>query len=128
MINKKIHAAFYSAIENSSILPVAYPNVEFSGSPPFLDCTMLPAETDSAGLNIDIHTGLFQCSVVVEIGEGEIDALDYADQILALFPRNTSFTYDGIKIWLEMSGYVSAGVIGGNKYSLPVTIPYKVLN
>lgn len=132
-MNTLVSTAFFSTIESAGILDVAYPNVNHEYSPPYIEAYVLPAPMQNGGLNIDIQPGVFQCSVVLPLGVGEISGKQYADQIIALFPRNTTLKYSTIEINFPYSGYCSSGFfneVDGVRinYSIPVSIPFNVLN
>ncbi len=135
MPDEKIYTAFFTVFENASImddksilLQKAFPNVNFSGAKPYLSANILPAPVSTAGLNIDIYEGVFQVAVSFPHGAGELTILRVCKQIKDLFPRNTILTQDGLKIYLEKTGWISPAVISGDNYTIPVSIPYKALD
>lgn len=113
--------------DSSDLIPVVWPNVDLNPSKPYLRVNIIPIPTQAVGIkSLNRHTGIVQIDAVVESGVGEIKALEYVEQILALFPRNTYLQENTTEI-----GFVELGSVGpplqetdGDGYYIPVSIPY----
>ena len=127
-INKDIEKALFDVVEAAGILEESFPNVSFDKEKPYLDLSILRSGVFSEGLNIDVHEGMLQVLVMDLQDVGEIKLLEIADQVIALFPRNTRIIEGNTIIYIERTGWVGTALPIDGGYSIPVTIPYKVLN
>lgn len=120
-----IKLALFSRLE-SLVLPagvsVFYPNIgTIIPTYNFIRPDVLPASTAPVDLvSSDRETGLFQVSIYVKKGLGEIVSADIAQVILTGFPRNLALT--GVRI--DRPGSVGPSFYDGNWQVTPVTIPY----
>ncbi|MFA5595940.1 MAG: phage tail terminator-like protein [Pusillimonas sp.] len=96
MSKRQIRAAFESRLSawtkaQTPVVPVAWENTPFTPTTyPFLRAFIVPDDTDSLDLAGDhrLYTGLFQISVIGEVGKGAAQAERIAESIAELFPLN----------------------------------------
>jgi len=111
---------------NSLVLPagvdVYYSNIEADvPNDSHLVVTVLPSTTLAVDqVSTDKEAGIFQVSVFVKKGKGEILSSDIAQVILDGFPRNLQL--DGVRI--EAPGSVASSFFDGGWQITPVSIPY----
>ncbi len=124
-IEASINLAILKKIEASSLSPVAYPNVNFSGSKPYYRVFLLPAKTEAFSLvSSNIYNGIVQIDVVgIEgIGQPKVDILVAA--ALAVFPRNSLLVENGIKVRFDSTGWPSPPVQDKDEYFIPINFMY----
>jgi hypothetical protein len=105
-------------------LPVIYyPNVGASTpTDEHIVPHVLPSDTMPVGLRTtDKESGIFQVSIFVEKGSGEILALDYAKTILEGFPRNLQLD----NVCIDRSGSIGPSFYDANWQITPVSIRYR---
>jgi hypothetical protein len=68
--------------------------------------------------------GLMQVTLMYPLGPGAKNALTQAELIKAKFPRGSQFTGNGVTVTIERTPYVMAGSVDGDRWSVPVRIPY----
>jgi hypothetical protein len=123
-----IKSGLFSRISSAGLGSVAWPNVPFSGNPPFLRVFVLPAQTETVGLaTINRHRGIIQIDCVVAAGGGEIDASDLAGSVIATFPRGAEITSGTTTIRVNQQGWAGPGQQEPDRYFVPVSIPYEVI-
>ena len=128
-VDTDIRKGLFDALEDAGILSISFPNVSFEGEKPYLRVNVLPAPTAPfAVTTTDIHEGFLQVDVVVKEGEGSIDAFDYVQRILDVFPRNTLITEGTTKIRIDQLGWPGLAIQQPDGFFIPVSIPYIVLN
>lgn len=82
---------------------------------------VLPANTFPVGIRTtNKEMGLFQVSIYVKKGSGEITALNYADTIIQGFPRNLDLG----DVRIDQPASIGRSLYDGNWEITPVTIPY----
>lgn len=121
-----IKIALFARLE-SLVFPagvaVFYPNIATTlpsnnfVRPDVLPSTVIPL--DLVGSNQE--SGLFQVSVYVKKGLGEIVSSDIAQVVLNGFPRNLALS--GVRI--DRPGSIGLSYYDGNWQVTPVTIPYQ---
>ena len=86
---------------------------------------ILPSNTIPVGLRTtDRETGIFQVSIFVKKGSGEILALDYARTIIEGFPRNLQLN----NVCIDRSGSIGPSFYEGHWQITPVSIRYLNIN
>lgn len=126
---ENIFTAILDRIENAAGLPeVVMPNTSGDPSGEHLRVSIIPATTSPVAISTtDRLSGIIQISVVVRDDTGAIRASDIADDVLALFPRNTEMVQGGDLIRINTTGSVAAPLQGNGWYSIPVSIPYTLI-
>lgn len=108
---------------------IAYPNIEFTGTKPYLRINVLKANTSPYAVTRgDYHQGIIQVDVVVEVGVGMITASQKAEEVLAIFPRLLRINKNTTTIRIDERGSVGPDIQEPDGYFIPVSIPYRVLN
>lgn len=83
---------------------------------------VIPSDTMPVGLRTtDKESGIFQVSIFVKKGSGEILALDIAETILQGFPRNLQLD----NVCIDRSGSIGRSFYEDNWQITPVTIRYR---
>ena len=117
-----------ASLTTSPSMPVAWPNVSYD--PPatgYLRVSHLPNETDQVTLGAsgqNRHTGILQVSVMWPKGDGSIDPLEVAAQVVAHFKRGTSFTQNSVDIRIVVPPSIAAPLDDDPFMQYPVTIQY----
>lgn len=120
--------AFFNTLDVANVAPGAWPNVPYEGSTPYVRFHALPAGVESIGLSgIDHRVGVVQVDCVVDAGVGIIEASILADQIIALFPRNTRLVSGSTTVLINKASAMGPGMQEPDHYFIPVTIPYEVI-
>lgn len=124
----EIKKGVFKAISSAGLGDVVWPNVPFTGKPPYLRLFVLPAQTETVGLNsIARLRGIIQIDCVVTAGGGEIEASEKAEAVLAELPRLTRIVEGSTTIEINATGWAGPGLQEPDKYFIPVTIPYEVI-
>ena len=123
MALEQIKTSIFNHLETLVGLPaIHYPNVD--GTLPtgeYIRPDVLPADTDPVGIvTTDRETGVFQVSIFIPKGQGELDAARVAQTLLDGFPRNLSLT--GVRF--DMSGSVGPALFEGKWQMTPVSFTY----
>lgn len=118
-----IATSFFTELAANTALPIYYDNVDTpTPTENHLRPVVLPADTTSIGLvSTDQELGIFQVSIYVKKGSGEILAKTIAEQILDIFPRNTQLT--GVRI--DNKGSIAPSFTIDAWQVTPVSIPYQ---
>jgi hypothetical protein len=117
-----------ASLTTSPSMPVAWPNVSYD--PPstgYLRVSHLPNETDQVTLGTsgqNRHMGLLQVDVMWPKGEGSVDPLEVAAQVVAHFKRGTTFTQNSVDIRIVSPPSISPPLDDDPFRAYPVTIPY----
>jgi hypothetical protein len=129
MSTENIFTAILDRIENAVGLPeVVMPNISGDPEGEHLRVAIIPATTSAVAISTtDRFSGILQVSVVVRDDTGAIRASEIADDVLALFPRNTEMVQGGDLIRIDTTGSVAAPIQGNGWYSLPVSIIYTLI-
>jgi len=123
-----IKTGFFKAISSAGLGDVAWPNIPYSGKPPYLRVTVLPAQTESVGISsIDRMIGIIQIDCVVAAGGGDISASEKADDVIAAFPRLTRITEGTTTIEINRTGWAGPSQQEPDELFIPVTIEYEVI-
>lgn len=107
--------------------PVSWPNTadDPTGDDVWLEVSHLPRETDAPLLGytsaLDLG-GLYQVTVVTQLGKNSTEALTMADRIIDHFPRG--FIAGDVRI---RKAWRSAGFVDDQYYRMPVTVAYRVI-
>ena len=111
-----------------SLGTITWPNIPFSGAPPYLRVHILPATTEAIGIKSgDHHRGIIQVDCVIRDGIGPTTAATLADGVIAAFARNTTATSGTTTIRFNKTGSAGPGQQESDRYFIPVTIPYEVI-
>jgi hypothetical protein len=114
----------------SPTLAIAHPGVEFpagGGTLPdnYLKIDFLPAQTRQVTIGSDPQQkrGVFQVTVYWLRGQGLIDPLDVAGQIIGHF-RNRVLFASGTRITISSEPWAASPLEDDVRLQLPVSIPY----
>jgi hypothetical protein len=128
---EQIKQALDGAVSAIEGLPPTYgPNeVNKAARSPFTRTTLLPSRPNrlSVGVTgVDELIGLYQVDLYYPMGTGSADAIQWADQIVALFPRTWMVNIDGKQLrvtecWLE------AGREVNNWYATSVMLSWSAI-
>lgn len=129
MSTKAIRNALKTRLMGMSPRPgTAWPNVSFdAGTLPRLEAITDGVERTGGTLKGNQtlrETGLFTVVVCVEQGAGEDTALDYADDIAALFPEGQRLAFTGGEITITQPPAIRAGFPDDTSFRVPVVIRY----
>lgn len=131
MNRKDIAFALFDRIEAAGILPAYYPNVTpndaVKAATEYLDVTIPTArreDTSLEGGTILREIGTIQVAIAVDEGTGSADAMDYADQIAALFPKGTQIAITSGNITITAAPNIPGGFNAGAEWREPVLISY----
>jgi hypothetical protein len=120
---EQIKTSIFTKLESLAGLPdIFYPNV---GKPlpstDYIRPDVLPAATDAVGLaSTDQENGIFQVSIFIVKGSGELVAPRVAQLLLDGFPRNLALT--GVRF--NKTGSVEPPVYEGKWQITPVSFTY----
>lgn len=123
MALEQIKTSIFDHLETLSGLPdIHYPNV--AGTIPtgeYIRPDVLPADTDPVGIiTTDRETGIFQVSIFIPKGQGELDAARVAQKLLDGFPRNLALT--GVRF--DKSGSIGPSLFEEKWQMTPVSFTY----
>lgn len=119
-----IKTALFNRLESLVGLPdIFYPNISADiPTTDYIRPDVLPATTDSIGVNnIDQERGVFQVSIFVEKGKGELEAARIGQIILDGFPRNTNL----LDVRIDRTGTIERSFFDGKWAITPVSISYQ---
>ena len=122
MALNSIQTALYNKLESLAGLPeIFYPNIGGEPTGNYLVPFVLPANTEALGIrSTDRETGVFQVSIYVVKGSGELAASNIAKIILDGFPRNLDLT----DVRIDRTGSIGPAIEDGKWRMLPVSITY----
>lgn len=128
MSQQNIYSAFRQTLNAAALgYPIAWENASFvpTAGETYLEATLLPGEVVMPEMTGTLRReiGIFQVTVCIPVGGGTGAAEAVAEQIIALFPRGTSLTYNGISATIEKA-WRSVGAPVGAWYRLPVSVRY----
>lgn len=127
-VDKDIATGIFATIEAANILPVVWPNVVYTDPVPYMQVWLMPTSTADYGLSSAvIRNGLVHVNIVIDSNIGMIQAIDYAEQVINLFPVNSIITENSTKIRFTDSGHIGSFLQTETMMVLPIDIPYKVL-
>lgn len=95
---------------------------------PFLRATLLPGESRAVTLGENPYVervGIFQVDCIYPIEDGFGDAKTKAAAIVAAFPANSAFIYNGLEIKIDASWPGPGQPFGNGWYAVPVSIKYR---
>lgn len=123
----KIAAALFDrllTLTTSPVTSIAWPNVDFNGSPPYLEVSHLPNRSEGPLLDTtkDLR-GFLQVTVVYAVGVGIIDPMEIASQVIAHFPV-TLRTGSSPLVTFPQPAFSGPPFQDGNEIRVPVSIPY----
>lgn len=108
----------HTVAENASYTPTA--------GAPYQRVSLIPADTlnPTFGDKFRREQGILQVTLCYPTGGGSGDAMAQAELIRAAFPRGSSFTAGGVTVQIDRTPSVSAGIIDGDRYCVPVRVRY----
>jgi len=111
--------AIATAFENAAFTPV-------SGTP-FQRVNLLPNTPDNSiqGSSAYFEVGLFQVTLCYPIGTGPTAAETQAQLIRSHFKRGSSMLNSGVTVVVTDTPKVSSGMIEGDRFCIPVSIPWQ---
>lgn len=124
MALSSIQIALFDRLELVAGLPVIfYPNGEdVAPTTDYISPYVLPADTNTIGIRTtDQEVGVFQVSIYIEKGKGQIAAVRVAELILADFTRNLNL----IDVRINKRGSIAPAFYEGKYQVTPVSIPYQ---
>lgn len=120
-----IMVAVIDYVEAFATIPIAAPNMEYSGARPYYRLTVMPASTVAFGISsTSRHRGIIQVDTVVDEAIGIKQAAEYVDAVIERFKRPRIIA--GL-VRITEPGYPGPPVTSMNEFFIPVTIPYTVL-
>ncbi len=129
---REIGFAFKDRLEAyalSNLMPVAWPNIDFTPSgdldaPPYLEIQFAPAPNERLTLGDRSRVyGSVIITVVARKGVGSARSEEVADEIAGIFP--VDFTMGRTRVTVAPS--VREGIRDGAHWRVPVVIPYEIL-
>ena len=119
----EIKQALYNHLDSLSGLPdIHYSNVDSNPTGEYIRPDVLPATTESIGVaTTDKEIGVFQVSIYVAKGSGELKAANLAQIILNGFPRNTQLP--GVRI--DKTGSIGPSIFIDGWSMTPISILYQ---
>lgn len=129
MTHAEILTAIYTKLSGTAGLPQKiYQNVKALTiiEAEYLEIYIMPLPSENQAFSgVERKSGLIQVNVVVGIEKGTIRPAQIADLILSSFKQGTTISA-GLKV--SRPSYVSAGIIDGVRFVVPVTIQYQNLS
>ncbi len=123
MALEEIKTSIFDKLESLAGLPaIHYPNVDATiPTDEYIRPDVLPADTDPLGIvTTDRETGVFQVSIFIPKGQGELEAAKVAQKLLDGFPRNLQLT--GVRF--DRSGSIGPPLFEGKWQMTPVSFTY----
>lgn len=124
---ENIKTAIYKHIDLQVFgVPVLYTNEEKeTQTGPHLIAMVLPAKTDSVGLNsIDKEQGIVQIDIMIKSGGGEIESAKLVDKVIDAFPRGLKLIENNQEICFNHKGWPSGDLQLGDWVKTPVSIRF----
>ena len=106
------------------VLPIVDENRDDDEPTEFVRFTFVPADNKAASLGsggIDRHVGFSQFDITLSTGNGAETANTKADELLVLFKRGVTQTYNSTVVKITKSNRAQ-GRISNNKYIVSVTV------
>jgi hypothetical protein len=111
------------------IWPIAWPNIEMPDPPPvprievYIDRNGTEDDAISGGAPYSL--GILRMIVVTETGISTGTGNAKADAIAALFPKGLRLNITKGRVVFTGPASIRAGFITGQKWAIPVTVPYR---
>jgi len=133
MSKRQIRTAFESRLNawansQSTAIPIAWENIGFTPSKPYLRAFLVPASTDSIDLEGKhrMYTGIFQVNIVGEPGNGPPQVEKIAEDLDKEFPLNMRMAVtDGVVLVYSPMNQGPA-MQEADSYTLPVWWRYRM--
>lgn len=114
--------------DNVAALETSYENVAYKPTPgtPYQRVEHLratPQDPEMTG-NFRRLLGIMQVTLMYPQGAGAGAAMTRAALIAAYFKKGRQITGSGVTVTVDGSPYVMAGTVDGDRWSVPVRIPY----
>ncbi len=106
---------------------VSWPNLDYSGSRPFLEVsfpTVVRTGATLKGNQVVREIGRMMVIVVADLNEGEDTANDFADQVEALFVEGKTIAITGGNVVITAPPEIRGGFRDGPDWRVPVLIRY----
>ncbi len=128
-VDSDIALAIITAVEDSALDPVAYPNVAFTGSVPYYRLSILGGKTiPLTVVATNDYAGIVQIDIVCASGIGLPKANILMNTALAVFPRGKRLTENGVTVLFDEAGWPAPPVQSGSEYFIPLSFPYRSLS
>lgn len=129
MSEKTIRAALEEKLKAfDTLMPIAWENVNFDPTPgdPYFRVNLMRAEPENPAIGDRLrrYLGVLQVSLCYPqgVGPGVVEAK--ADALAAYFPRALTLVKNGINVVIDGTPYVMTGFADGDRWVVPVRIPY----
>lgn len=123
-----IENAMMARLGNAGLgISIAWPNVDFDDSRPYLDVSFAGGDRIGGSLKgneIERASGIMQVAVATDLGIGTDTAKGWADQVAALYPEGTRISITGGTVLIPSPPSIRAGLIAGAEWRVPVLIAY----
>jgi len=135
MNNLEIHKALDAHLEKVAKqlkIPVAWENIDFT--PPkiglFLEANFMPADNYSFAVQggAVIRRGVYQVTIVQQIGKGTQSAEALASELTEAFAENTKINNSAPFVYVNGEPSIFGGYKDGTGYRIPITIAYAVMS
>jgi len=111
------------------VWPIAWPNIEVPGTPPVPRIEVYNdrngTEDDALSGGAPYSLGILRMIVVTETGISSGTGNAKADAIAAIFPKGLRLNITGGRVVFTGPASIRAGFITGQKWAIPVTVPYR---
>ena len=98
-VETDIHKAILSKIGTDTNIPIAWPNIVYTGDKPYAAVDIIPGNTVAFSMtDTNLYQGIIQITVVIDAGLGEIKSMLLAENFISMFPRNSVLDYNGTRI------------------------------
>jgi hypothetical protein len=117
--------ALFAHLRSADIGPVAWPGIRFDPTGAYLGVSVffLPA-TAATVTSHDRRDGIMQVSVFWPAGDGLIRPMEWAQAVVARFPRHTTLSRNGRDVRIVRPPYMAAPLQEADWLQIPVTIPW----
>lgn len=111
----------------SNLLPTQVENVVFNtpqGAYQRLNYIPAPPENPAIGGHFKREVGYFQVTLLYPLNQGTQAVRAEAERIRSWFPRGSSYQSGGVTVTIDRDGAIGPGVVGGDRYIVPISIRY----
>lgn len=109
-------------------IETAYENVAFkpTANTPYQRVEHLRATPENPEMTGSFKRllGIMQVTLMYPLGKGAGASMDQAALIGAYFKKGRQITGSGVTVTVDSAPYVMAGTVDGDRWSVPVRIPY----
>lgn len=125
---RKIFEIAIAALTDPNVIDTAYENVTFipTAGKPYQKFTLMEAKPDNPtiGAGFKREKGYFEVDLFYPQGQGSGAARSRADSLIASLKRGTALSDGTYQATILPSPYTNPGRGDGDRYMLPVIIPY----